>query len=157
MTQPASESCGCGLTQPRADPRLERRRLLLAPLLGPFVVDDATPIDVPDVVGQLDGWIPALFQHLNDVGSREQDPTALIGHIQTLRRLRSRVDHVELLRPLVALWRPLSVVIDAWLDMTSAYVDALVAPDPSTAEESSGRGQNALNRRPMPCMWSRAV
>jgi len=146
MTQPASESCRCGQAQARADPKVERRRLLLAPLLGPSALDDATPIDVAEAVEQLGSWIPVLFQHLDDVGSREQDPAALIEHIQTLRRLRSRVDHVELLRPSLALWQPLTVVIDALLDMTGEYVAALVAPGPSTAEGSSGRGQEALNK-----------
>jgi hypothetical protein len=146
MTVPASESCRCGQAQAHADPKVERRRLLLAPLLLPSALDDAAPIDVADAVGQLGGWIPVLFQHLDDVGSREQDPAALIEHIQTLRRLGSRVGHVELLRPSVALWRPLTAVIEALLQMASAYVEALVAPDPSTAEENSGRGQEALNR-----------
>jgi hypothetical protein len=145
-TQPASESCGCGQTQARADPKVERRRLLLAPLLGSSVLDDAAPIEVADVTAQLKDWIPILFQHLDNVGSREQEPTALIEHIQTLRHLRSRIDHVELLRPSIALWRPLTTVVDALLDMTSAYTDALVAPSPSEAEANSGRGQEALNR-----------
>jgi hypothetical protein len=144
-TNHVSIACGCGETRARSDSHVERRRELLKPVAAWPAVGEVEPVELADAMAVLDGWIEALFQTLDDFGRGAQGPDRLIEHIDALRNLRAGVDRVDPLRPWIALWRPLTTVVDRLLDMAHSYVDALLASDPATAQEKESSGQAALD------------
>jgi hypothetical protein len=144
-TTHVSVACGCGETEARSDSHVERRRELLQAVPAWPAVGEVPPVELADAIAVLDGWIEALFEALDDFGSGVRGADLLVEHIEALRRLRAQIDCVELLRPWIALWRPLTTVVDRLLDMASQYVDALLAADPATAQEKETASQAALD------------
>lgn len=141
-----SEPCGCGATEAGPDPHVDRRRILLQPLETWDWVDDGADLGIGDVLETLDDWIPVLFAQADDVGARDGDPTVFIEHVAVLRRIRVRMGRVGLLRPWIAIWGPLTHVVDHLLDMATVYIEALTAATPAEAEACASQAQESLNK-----------
>ena len=141
-----SEPCGCGATEAGRDPHVDRRRVLLQPLDTWDWVDDGADLGIGDVLETLDDWIPVLFAEADDVGARDGDPAVFIEHVAVLRRTRVRMGRVGLLRPWIAIWRPLTHVVDRLLDMATVYIEALTAATPAEAEACASQAQEWLDK-----------
>jgi hypothetical protein len=146
-TVPVTRACSCGAWEPRDDEHVQLRRAVIADIRASIAapIPPSTPIEFSEVIDGLSEWIPTFFDGLTDLGTNDPDAALAEKQVRGLVGLRARVAAVPRRRPWLAIWDPITAMIDALLLMAGAELDAATAPDPDGAKVIETIGQGLLD------------